>query len=155
MHNLHLDIFYIPDPTLAFVGVPFYTATFTLFEFQAIAVSRVFSGKASLPTEAEMRKIYEDRKAKKGFGRAFHSLKGEEIEYVNGLVEWVNRDGARLGGVERVQGHSDRWLESYKKRAVRLQALLGIKVEGDGREGGESGRRGVGGKQSSGVEVVK
>lgn len=33
VHNLHKDIFYIPDPTLAFVGVPYYTATFTLFEF--------------------------------------------------------------------------------------------------------------------------
>ena len=82
-----------------------------------------------------MREIYEDRKAKKGLGRAFHSLKGEEIEYVNGLVEWVNRDGARLGGVEMVQGHSDRWLESYKRRAVRLQGLLGMKVkEMDGKE---------------------
>ena len=33
IHNLHKDIFYIPDPSLAFVGVPYYTATFTLFEF--------------------------------------------------------------------------------------------------------------------------
>jgi hypothetical protein len=31
VHNLHKDIFYIPDPTLVFVGVPYYTATFTLF----------------------------------------------------------------------------------------------------------------------------
>lgn len=34
-HNLHKDIFYIPDPTLAFIGVPYHVATFSTFEFQA------------------------------------------------------------------------------------------------------------------------
>jgi lysine/ornithine N-monooxygenase len=58
VHNLHKDIFYIPDPTLAFVGIPFYSATFTLFEFQAIAVVKVFSGQVSLPTEEEQRQEY-------------------------------------------------------------------------------------------------
>lgn len=49
-HNLHKDIFYIPDPTLIFIGVPFFTATFTLFEFQAMAAAKVLSGKAILPS---------------------------------------------------------------------------------------------------------
>lgn len=35
-HNLHKDIWFIPDPTLAVVGAPYHVATFTLFEFQAI-----------------------------------------------------------------------------------------------------------------------
>lgn len=30
IHNLYKDIFYIPDPSLIFIGVPFYTATFSL-----------------------------------------------------------------------------------------------------------------------------
>ena len=34
-HNLHKDIWYIPDPTLAFVGVPYHVATFSLFEFKS------------------------------------------------------------------------------------------------------------------------
>jgi hypothetical protein len=58
MHNLHKDIFYIPDPTLAFIGVPYYTATFSLFEFQAITVAAVFSGKAHILKEADMRAEY-------------------------------------------------------------------------------------------------
>ena len=61
VHNLHQDIFYIPDPTLAFVGIPFYTATFSLFEFQAIAVTAFLSGVAQLPSTASLRTEYENR----------------------------------------------------------------------------------------------
>ena len=39
-HNLHKDIFYIPDPTLAFIGVPYHVATFSLFDFQAVALAK-------------------------------------------------------------------------------------------------------------------
>lgn len=35
VHNLYKDIWYIPDPTLAFIGVPYHVATFSAFEFQA------------------------------------------------------------------------------------------------------------------------
>jgi hypothetical protein len=43
-HNLHKDIFYIPDPTLAFIGVPYHVATFSFFEFQAMALAEDFAG---------------------------------------------------------------------------------------------------------------
>lgn len=42
-HNLHKDIWYIPDPTLSFIGVPFHVATFSLFEFQAMVSQRLSS----------------------------------------------------------------------------------------------------------------
>lgn len=114
MHNLHKDIFYIPDPSLAFIGVPFFTATFSLFEFQAIVVAAVFSGKADLPSEDDMKAEYRERLEKKGSGKAFHSLKGEEVEYVDALVAWINRDGERTGQVP-VKGHSDEWKAAREK----------------------------------------
>ncbi|KAM0713546.1 hypothetical protein Q7P37_010508 [Cladosporium fusiforme] len=76
-HNLHRDIFYIPDPTLAFIGVPFHTATFSFFEFQAAALAQVFRGKVPLPAEQAMRDEYAARLARKGAGRGFHSMRGE------------------------------------------------------------------------------
>lgn len=54
-HNSHNDICYILDPTLAFVGVPYYVTTFSFFDFQAAAVAAVFSGLAKLPSESETR----------------------------------------------------------------------------------------------------
>lgn len=109
MHNLSRDIFYIPDPSLAFIGVPYHVATFSFFEYQAIAVARVFSDKAQLPTQQEMRDAYRKRIADKGIGRAFHSLMGSaESEYVDDLVAWLNRDGAAINA-PHISGHSPEW----------------------------------------------
>lgn len=47
-HNLHEDMFYIPDPTLVFVGVPYHVSTFSLFDFQAEVAARVLAGWAKV-----------------------------------------------------------------------------------------------------------
>ena len=125
-HNLHKDIFYIPDPTLTFIGVPYFTATFTLFEFQAIALAAVLSGKAQLPSQEQMRSEYQERLRAKGLGKAFHSLKGQEVQYVNSLVDWLNRDGQKLGA-EPVQGHTAAWHAADADRLKFIQEKLGRK----------------------------
>ena len=126
MHNLHKDIFYIPDPTLAFVGVPFYTATFSFFEFQAIAVAYVFSGRAWVPSREAMQVEYAERVKRKGAGRALHDLKGTSVQYVEELVGWLNEQ-AETTGAQKVDGYSEEWqaeakliAEKYVKR-VQLQ----------------------------------
>ncbi|PMD40932.1 dimethylaniline monooxygenase [Hyaloscypha variabilis F] len=130
MHNLHKDIFYIPDPTLAFIGVPYYTATFSLFDFQAITVAAVFSGKAHLPTETEMRAEYNQRVQEKGFGRIFHSLRGKDVDYVNELLAWINPSIVAAGG-EPVEGHTKEWKEQYAALREKFKALLGDQPKPD------------------------
>jgi hypothetical protein len=125
MHNLHKDIFYIPDPTLAFVGIPFYTATFSFFELQAIAVAAVFSGRAWVPSEQEMRIEYAERVKRKGSGRALHNLKGVSVEYVDELVEWLNAH-AEVTGAEKVEGYSKEWQEEAKLMAQKYVKKLKI-----------------------------
>lgn len=122
-HNLHQDIFYIPDPSLAFVGVSFYTATFTLFEFQAIAVTAFLSQTSQLPSVESMRTEYQNRIDLKGNGRGFHSLKGEEEPYVQKIIEWVN-SGREKQGLSVIQGHTDSWLEGKKAHVERLALLF-------------------------------
>ncbi|KAE9363774.1 FAD/NAD(P)-binding domain-containing protein [Stipitochalara longipes BDJ] len=128
MHNLHKDIFYIPDPTLAFVGIPFYTATFSFFEFQAIAVAYVFSGRAWLPSKEAMQAEYTERVERKGSGRALHDLKGTSIQYVDELVGWLNEQ-AETTGARKVEGYSEEWqaeakliAEKYVKRVQTQDA---------------------------------
>ncbi|KAK7510479.1 pantothenate transporter [Phyllosticta citriasiana] len=111
-HNLHKDIFYIPDPTLAFVGVPYFTATFVLFDFQAKVVATVLSGNAELPERDAMREEYGKRVETKGFRKKFHSLKGQDVEYVNELLDWVNADLARRNR-DPIQGHTDEFKTIY------------------------------------------
>lgn len=123
-HNLHRDIFYIPDPTLAFIGVPYHVATFTLFEFQAMAMASVFAGQTKLPPTMAMRKEYEERLERKGAGRTFHSLRGynEEVDYVDDLVSMVNRGQNKV--TSPMQGHSKEWLMAYHRRRQRQKALF-------------------------------
>ncbi|KAJ5295852.1 hypothetical protein PENANT_c001G06505 [Penicillium antarcticum] len=122
IHNLHEDIFYIPDPTLAFVGIPFYTATFSLFEFQAIAVTAFLSGTAELPSTAVLRAEYEARVRAKGYGRSFHSLKDLEEPYVVKLMGWVNA-GRVERGLSAIEGHTESWIEEKAAMRERLRLL--------------------------------
>ncbi|KAG0649154.1 Flavin-containing monooxygenase ustF2 [Hyphodiscus hymeniophilus] len=126
IHNLHKDIFYIPDPTLAFVGVPFYTATFTLFEYQAIVVAAVFAGRAWLPNEQEMRDEYSKRVEAKGYGRAFHSLRDQQVDYVTELLAWIN-EHAEVTGAEKVEGYSEKWLAEDKLKLLKMKKMFEAK----------------------------
>ncbi|KAG2204111.1 hypothetical protein INT47_011594 [Mucor saturninus] len=124
--NLHKDLFYIPNPTLSFVGIPFHIATFSLFEFQSYAVSRVYSGAAKLPTEQDMRDEWHRRELEKGSGREFHALGSEfELAYINDIVKWINRDGIPLGK-KKIEGHNQDWIDIRDKSLSELKKSLNI-----------------------------
>ncbi|CAI6341648.1 unnamed protein product [Periconia digitata] len=127
IHNLHKHMFYIPCPSLLFIGIPYYTATFTLFEFQAQFAAKVVAGKVSLPSTNAMREEYEELVKAKGSGKGFHSLKGEEEVYVTELVGYANR---QLKGEERLVGHGKVWKEA------RLELIEKMKEMAEGKGGG-------------------
>ncbi|KPM42121.1 hypothetical protein AK830_g4428 [Neonectria ditissima] len=114
VHHLHKDIFYIEDPSLAFIGVPYYTATFALFDFQAQALAWVYAGKTRLPSRESMREEYEKRVATIGRGRGFHSLAedGAEPGYIKDLFAWANASVVD-SKLEPLKGHSEKWLKTY------------------------------------------
>ena len=134
LHNCHKDIFHIPDPTLAFVGAPYHIATFSLFDFQAQVVARVFAGRAQLPSKELMREEYRAKIAARGLGRDFHSLRGEgeEPAYVSDLVDWVN-SSLDPSYVAAMAGHTDTYHAAYKIQRERLRAL-GRRLEKGGGE---------------------
>ncbi|SPJ73697.1 related to monooxygenase [Fusarium torulosum] len=134
VHNLHKDIFYTEDPSLSFIGVPYYTATFSLFDFQAQVLARVLTGKTTLPSQEAMRRDYDDRVASKGRGRKFHSLAGdgEEVEYVKDLLHWANSNLVD-DELEPLKGHSKEWLDTYNEQRERrklLRVAKGAEPEG-------------------------
>jgi hypothetical protein len=127
IHNLHDDIFYIPDPTLAFVGIPFYTATFSLFEFQAIAVAAFLSGDVKLPSTESLREEYVNRLEEKGYGRSFHSLKDQEQPYVKKLLGWVNT-GRVEKGLSPIEGHTEAWIQERAALSERMKLIFAGKL---------------------------
>jgi cation diffusion facilitator CzcD-associated flavoprotein CzcO len=114
-HNLYKEVFYIPDPTLAFIGVPVHLSLFPTADVQSQLVARVFSGQARLPIEGAMRREYGERVRRKGLGKYFHSYlgEGEELRYVEELVELANAGAAQPNGAGGVKGHSDAWIAGY------------------------------------------
>lgn len=115
-HNLHKDVWYIPDPSLAFVGVIFHSSTFSMFDFQASIVARVLASATELPSREAMRSEYIERKSKyltPSALRSFHSLMGRETEYIDDVLSWVNAD-ARRRGLPEIKALSEKWYKRYE-----------------------------------------
>ncbi|KAI8336498.1 hypothetical protein BD560DRAFT_378140 [Blakeslea trispora] len=124
--NLHKDIFYIPNPTLSFVGIPFHIATFSLFEFQSYAIARVYSGTADLPAEESMRSEWANRESIKGSGREFHALGADlEISYINDILRWINQDG-QVHQKQLIKGHDEEWMYIKSQNLVALKKALNV-----------------------------
>jgi hypothetical protein len=128
--NLFRDVFYVPDPTLAFLGLSVNTSAFNFFEYQSISVARVFSGTARLPDEAGRRAVYDQWVREKGEGKWSHLMGREgERRYVRETVEWLNGEREKLGldEVEVVEGHTPEWIEKSDGTKSALTKRYGVK----------------------------
>ncbi|PKS11755.1 hypothetical protein jhhlp_001744 [Lomentospora prolificans] len=112
LHNLHKDIFYIPDPTLAFIGVLYNTSTFSLFDFQARILAKIFKGEAKLPSRDEMYQLHQARKAKHKPDAKFHSLSLQDVAYAEEILESVNRD-LENAGLPKMIAFDEKWHKGF------------------------------------------
>lgn len=120
VQNLHRDVFYIPDPTLAFVGISTDTSAFSFFEYQSLAVARVWALQAALPSLPRRWEAYYAQVASLGLGRWFHTLGPEgEREYVKSTVEWLNKD-SEWSGAPEVFGHNEHWVQASEELGLGL-----------------------------------
>jgi hypothetical protein len=112
-HNLHKDIFYIPDPTLVFIGVSHLVSTFSLFDFQAKVMAKVLAGHVHLPKESVMKAEHRERKARFQPGDRFHALLLGEPVYIAEVLAWVNADLTKAG-LAPMDGMDAKWLMAYE-----------------------------------------
>ena len=90
VQHLYKHLFYIDDPTIAFMGLPSKIVPFRTVEGQGAVVARVWAGRLQLPSKLEMSKWEEQVIAEHGAGKAFHVLPfPEDFEYYNELVDWA------------------------------------------------------------------
>ncbi|CAG8487631.1 10787_t:CDS:2 [Ambispora gerdemannii] len=119
--NLYNHIFYIPNPTLSFIGLPLHVSPFPLAQFQSLFVAKVLAGKAFLPSQEKMRQESKEEESKileilkqnskvsaqtialpEHLFHRFGSLGVErEYQYIDDLIEWINRD-AFIGNTQIV-----------------------------------------------------
>ena len=88
-------------------------------------MAKVLAGQARLPSEEAMRAEYRERIRAKGHGKAFHSLRDQEVEYVDELLAWVNRDLEDIGR-KRLEGHSEQWKVAKEEQVQRIKELFAV-----------------------------
>ena len=90
--HLFQHIFYIPQPTLAFLALPQKVIPFTVAQSQAAVVARVWSNRLQLPETSEMTRWEQELVEAQGPGKLFHALGfPRDAEYIHDLREWALR----------------------------------------------------------------
>jgi cation diffusion facilitator CzcD-associated flavoprotein CzcO len=90
VNHTYQHIFFAPQPTLSFLALNQRVIPFPIAEAQSSVVARVYSGRLSLPSHAEMQKWEEDVVATVGDGRNFHLLPfPKDGNYLNAMSHWA------------------------------------------------------------------
>lgn len=92
--NLYRELFLMSDPTLAFVGIPPYPITPTHFDAHGRCVSRVWSGRAKLPTEELMFKSTSEYDSDVSFLNLFNADRRNMVPF----VAWMNTHAKAIEG---------------------------------------------------------
>lgn len=98
VEHTYQHLFYTPDPTLAFLTLPQRIIPFPLAEVQAAVLARTFSGRLSLPSEADMKAWEAQTIAEQGSDGEFHTLQfPKDANYINLLYDWAASAEHRAG----------------------------------------------------------
>ncbi|QGA16137.1 hypothetical protein EYB26_003804 [Talaromyces marneffei] len=135
LNNLFQHIFYYPQPTLTFIGLPLKVIPFPLSEAQAAVIARVYSDRLSLPASDEM-KVWEiDWIARYGGDKSFNVLGfPADAEYLNHLHHWslqaARKSGFDNGGqgkIPPVWGDEEQWVRELTPAIKAASQALGSK----------------------------
>ncbi|CAD6577683.1 MAG: hypothetical protein ASARMPREDX12_008455 [Alectoria sarmentosa] len=129
--HMYKHLFYIDDPTIAFVGLPLKIIPFRTVEGQGAVVARVWANRLELPSTLEMNRWEEDVIAELGAGKAFHVLPfPKDFEYHNELVDWAMRATGRGGKTPTPWSAKETWA---RERFPAIKKAFADK--GDARHG--------------------
>lgn len=123
VHNLHEDIFYIPDSTLGFIGVTQFASTFSLYDLQAQILAAVWAGRVRLPPQAAMKDVQRRRKNMLLPGTLLNSIFLLDHFVIRRLLHWVNKDLAD-GGFDTLSGPDDEWWLAFRAESQGARSFL-------------------------------
>lgn len=85
-HHLYHHMLYIPDPTMAFIGIPQRIVPFPIAEAQTAWVARLWAGRLPLASQSHMRDWEAQTLKSHGQGKTLHVLAfPKDQEYINML----------------------------------------------------------------------
>lgn len=140
VHELHKQMFYIPDPSLVFLVLPKNIVPMPLAESQAAVLSRVYSGKMKLPDRETMTTEYFQELKNKG--KEFHNLKfPADAEYCQMLQQWIEESdlsdyglSAPIWDKERYQDRSQSGTMKSKRIAKVIDHANTLRAKGNNFE---------------------
>jgi hypothetical protein len=103
-------IWNIEDPSLAVVGQVKAALSFRVYEYQAVAVARVFAGRAKLPRKEAQQDWEAERLLHKGPTNNFHEIKPDFKEYFNFLRDLAGKPAHGTEGYV-LPAWEDNWAE--------------------------------------------
>ncbi|KAF9240430.1 hypothetical protein BU15DRAFT_45877 [Melanogaster broomeanus] len=100
LRDLHLDLFYIRDPTLAFHGINLGAQPFSLSDYLCLALAKVWSNTAKLPSSQTMWKMHEELVVDRGgYGKNLQFLGPERLtDNTRYFIGWLNQAAIEYGG---------------------------------------------------------
>ncbi|KAG8221572.1 hypothetical protein J3R82DRAFT_1814 [Butyriboletus roseoflavus] len=100
VRDLYLDMFYIRDPTLAFIGLTLGTQSFSLSEYLTLALAKVWTNTAKLPSSQTMRELYQKTVEERGgYSKHVLFLGQERLPVIRRyLIGWLNAAAVKYGG---------------------------------------------------------
>ena len=119
--NTYQHLFYIYNPTLVFPVLTQRIIPFPFAESQAAVFARVWSGRLTVPSQAEMKAWEDALVAERGDGKFFHFLPyPQDADNINLLYDWAagaeTRPGLANNGNGKLPlrwGEKERWLRSH------------------------------------------
>lgn len=132
VHNLHEDLFYIPDPTLAFAGVTHFASEFSMHDVKAQVLAAVWAGRARLPSPAAMRAEQARRKrhlwpevaAPGDLPMALNAVYLLDDLVIRRLLDWVNPQLA-AAGFEPLVGPNAAWWTAFRAESEGARSAMG------------------------------
>jgi cation diffusion facilitator CzcD-associated flavoprotein CzcO len=90
VNHTYQHIFYAPQPMLSFLALNQRVIPFPIAEAQSSVIARIYSGRLSLPSHAEMQRWEQDVVAEASNGRNFHLLPfPKDGNYLNAMSNWA------------------------------------------------------------------
>ncbi|KAK0127977.1 hypothetical protein ONS96_007471 [Cadophora gregata f. sp. sojae] len=132
LQEFYQHTFKIGDPTLAVVGQVRAALTFRCYEYQAVAVARVFAGRGKLPSILEQKGWEAERLEYEGPTALFHEIAPDFGEYFEALRIITGSPANGTDGYE-LPPYADKWV-NYGLAILELKNKYVRSLEAAARE---------------------
>ncbi|KAJ2724505.1 monooxygenase [Coemansia sp. Benny D115] len=123
VNDIYRYLLYIPNPTLSFFGLPHKATLFSLYEYQAHYLARVYLGKVPLPSFAQMQSEWQELVSEYRPVNKLYSFGPRQLDYINSLVDQLVACEGTSGRFCKLSRDSPTAMVTLNKLMLRIKTL--------------------------------